>query len=646
MSDQSNSTIIISRMQQRRGLKQNLPQPLRPAELGFTTDSRQVFIGAETETDGAAQLNNRTVRFENVINSNAIGKSLANNNIIKFDVPSKIYPKGTAFSSSWNASTVFRAGTDFKNINTGAEFAADQLFVKVNGLNQTGITTLNNPVADNTFTFDVSASNTHTMSFLTDPSVGDYVSVTYYGRDTVIDQLADFQTAQSIPDYLALNNDLVTVNLDAGTGFVGLESKHIDVIAESSTVSSSLFSNLGNLIVIRDPNDPSGAVTSYAGTVVDINTQTLKVTTSSTIPDLPNISHVWLYDVNSVVYPANTINNQAFLISNANVIANSFEVDIPSAAAGQTFNNTLKVAPALTVDLSGGTSVNDVVSAVEASNSWLIMNRIPDTTTRLYMYSNDGVQFRYVYDPNEASPANTQLAFSVTNFTRADNTVKSKLEQWFDDRVTDSNVNVFTAAYSNEKYAPAGTVTNLGTWGFSENTVLNELTFDTNDEAENFVNTVNTLYYDEPDNNFRGLVTLKNNIEILTSESQLSQTVVTYAAPRVHTAPSGNVEILGLRTPLIDADTMQIEYSMKAASGSGNIFSRTGLISLIANNDANGGTGAAVLNDTSTEYVEGFTGIIAFDAGLSNSTVKVYCENNLSPNVDITMKYIIRRWLS
>lgn len=646
MSDQSNSTIIISRMQQRRGLKQNLPQPLRPAEIGYTIDSRQVFIGAETETDGAAQLNNRTVRFENVINSNAVGKSLANNNIIKFDVPSKIYDRGTAFSSSWDANTAFRTGTDFKNINTGTEFAADQIFVKVNGLIQTGITTLNNPVADNTFTFDVSSSNSHTLTFLTEPSVGDYVSVTYYGRDTVIDQLSDFHTDQSIPDYLALNNDLVTINLDAGSGFIGLESKHVDVIAESSAMSTALFSNLGNLIVIRDPEDVSGVVTSYSGTVEDINTQTLKVTTNSPIPDLGNLSHVWLYDLNPSTYPANTINRQAFLISNANVVANSFEVDIPSAAAGQTFNSTLRVAPALTVDLSGGTTINDVVAAVESTDSWLIMKRIPDTTTRLYMYSEDGAQFRYVYDPNEPNPSSTQLAFPVINFTRALNTVKSKLEQWLDDRVTDGNVNVFTAAYSNEKYAPSATVTNLGTWGFEENTVLNELIFDTNDEAENFVNTVNTLYYDEPDNNFRGLVTLKNNIEILTSESQLSQTVITYAAPRLHTAPSGNAEIVGLRTSITDADTMQIEYSMKASSGSGNIYSRTGLISLIANGDANGGSGAAVLNDTSTEYIEGFSGVVAFDAGLANSVIRVYCENNLTPNVDITMKYIIRRWLS
>ena len=42
-------TTKITRMQQRRGLKQDLPKPLRPGEIGFATDSRQIYIGADTK---------------------------------------------------------------------------------------------------------------------------------------------------------------------------------------------------------------------------------------------------------------------------------------------------------------------------------------------------------------------------------------------------------------------------------------------------------------------------------------------------------------------------------------------------------------------------------------------------------------------
>lgn len=41
------SKTVISRIQNRRGLRQNLPQPLRPGEVALTGDTRQVWIGNE-----------------------------------------------------------------------------------------------------------------------------------------------------------------------------------------------------------------------------------------------------------------------------------------------------------------------------------------------------------------------------------------------------------------------------------------------------------------------------------------------------------------------------------------------------------------------------------------------------------------------
>lgn len=39
--------IVISRIQQRRGRRENLPQPLKPGEIALTSDTRQVWIGAD-----------------------------------------------------------------------------------------------------------------------------------------------------------------------------------------------------------------------------------------------------------------------------------------------------------------------------------------------------------------------------------------------------------------------------------------------------------------------------------------------------------------------------------------------------------------------------------------------------------------------
>lgn len=43
------ANVVVSRIQNRRGHRKDLPQPLDPGELGFCTDTGQLFIGAEWE---------------------------------------------------------------------------------------------------------------------------------------------------------------------------------------------------------------------------------------------------------------------------------------------------------------------------------------------------------------------------------------------------------------------------------------------------------------------------------------------------------------------------------------------------------------------------------------------------------------------
>ena len=77
----SNNTVVVSRIQNRRGLKQDLPQPLRSGEIGLSTDSRQVFIGG-------GEINsteNKVLIFENTDNAKQIVDSIANNQIISLN---------------------------------------------------------------------------------------------------------------------------------------------------------------------------------------------------------------------------------------------------------------------------------------------------------------------------------------------------------------------------------------------------------------------------------------------------------------------------------------------------------------------------------------------------------------------------------
>jgi hypothetical protein len=98
------ANVIISRIQNRRGLKQDLPQPLRPGELGFAVDSKQLFIGADPD-DIFSGAYNKISTFESTANSKSITLGIANNNIIAFTVPYKKFPAGyfdgVARSASW-----------------------------------------------------------------------------------------------------------------------------------------------------------------------------------------------------------------------------------------------------------------------------------------------------------------------------------------------------------------------------------------------------------------------------------------------------------------------------------------------------------------------------------------------------------------
>ena len=80
----SNNNVIVSRIQNRRGLKQDLPNPLRPGELGLATDSKQLYIGADTEIQAGAY--NKILSLENTTGAQDAIKSIANNQIISLKI--------------------------------------------------------------------------------------------------------------------------------------------------------------------------------------------------------------------------------------------------------------------------------------------------------------------------------------------------------------------------------------------------------------------------------------------------------------------------------------------------------------------------------------------------------------------------------
>ncbi len=69
----ANNQIVISRIQNRRGRRENLPQPLRPGEIGLTADTEQVWIGGDPElmiSGVKAYTDKNTTTAQDIVNNN------------------------------------------------------------------------------------------------------------------------------------------------------------------------------------------------------------------------------------------------------------------------------------------------------------------------------------------------------------------------------------------------------------------------------------------------------------------------------------------------------------------------------------------------------------------------------------------------
>lgn len=301
-------------MQQRRGLKQDLPKPLRPGEIGFATDSRQIYIGADT-TDPVSDVYNKTGIFEKTASSQSITQSFADVQIIKFTVPHKIYDKGefdgVTDSISWtpgsnvassSSSTdysrlneVFRnLDTEYKNIFTGEVFASSDLAVVKEGVTLSPSTTAQ-IASGNDYYFLQSGNlsvdtHSHQLTFRTPPSGSEAVSISYYGNTQVKSALTDttigttsvagFYTDKNINSYRQLSNENIRVAAGSGIGFIGLQFKHIQVATDVKEAPlPATATNLGNLYLTRNDTKDSNVSSTYNGS--NLITLTGNITTGS-----------------------------------------------------------------------------------------------------------------------------------------------------------------------------------------------------------------------------------------------------------------------------------------------------------------------------------------------------------------------------
>jgi hypothetical protein len=102
--------------------------------------------------------------------------------------------------------------------------------------------------------FFVSSPVTHTnttLTFGTNPTGTDDITLNYYSNADIISAFNDagnvgstatvgFYNAKNVASYRQFNNAYIRSDYEVGTAFVGMENKHVEVFAESGTISASI----------------------------------------------------------------------------------------------------------------------------------------------------------------------------------------------------------------------------------------------------------------------------------------------------------------------------------------------------------------------------------------------------------------------
>ena len=332
---------IISRMQQRRGLKQDLPQPLRPGEFGFTVDSQQLYIGADPEQ---APAYNKTSVYENTTGAVETANTIMSNQMIYVTFPFKKYAKGEPTGATnvfnWLPTSIRLTGVDtdpvfsqvvtnsnnVKSVMTNDTFRATDITVKRNSKKQEGnnTATYGTLVAeDYIFNQDNSdGSTSHNLTFRTIPQPEEEITVSYYDKEAIIKVLSNrngggggnqdgfytgtsfpsFYTAYDIPDWDQIDPDLIQLSDTSGSAFIGLEFKHIAPRAMGTTVSDPTnLTGLCDLILVTEGDPvadrlPTGKQIQQNGEMVQIpvaNTDEFSLTSPNNIISLSGPTH-WL----------------------------------------------------------------------------------------------------------------------------------------------------------------------------------------------------------------------------------------------------------------------------------------------------------------------------------------------------------------
>ena len=331
-----------------------------------------------------------------------------------------------------------------------------------------------------------------------------------------------------------------------------------------------------------------------------------------------------------VVEFTNSTQNTFFLRNTAPVTSNvtlnhypNFFGDGNLTASDFILDNTL------IFDLSGASTVNDVVAIVNSANDWPLLQLVPGETDEfgnpnmLMLTLNPAstsVYTEFEIVPDECDTAQ-KLGLTPSKYDES-NTYKANLEDYFADLLLQPDCPVINTVSVGKLYSTDPlTATLIGKYELPFDETFQELNFASREEALAFNTVVNNLYFQRSTSDIRGLVNIKSNLEIeLKSGLTIGDKTVTYvdmngaldAIGPGFNGPSVPLEsswqnVLGARFNTSDYDSYAIEYTIREAeqdTGPGQGYQRVGTMYIVGRQDFALGTGDVVYQDDASEMVD------------------------------------------
>jgi hypothetical protein len=419
------------------------------------------------------------------------------------------------------------------------------------------------------------------------------------------------------------------------------------------------FLDAGNIVGV---NGQVGVVSSISVNNVVVTFPTIQ-TIDLTGGDLYVITRK-AGDVNTIVLTSNNhgfVNGDQFtspgdigsgIVANANVNtftttpATAVTTKIDTVLTPVVANADVYITPVSSIDITGNTSLSGAVTHFNENSDSFELRYATGSDRIVYLTEKENTTknstgFR-VYD--DAAGTASYLNIVPDNYTKADSTVKAKLENWLYSMLDNNNVNMMQSVAVN---LPFSNGTAFDTWSIDIDSATDEVRFNSSEEVRNFTSVLNNVYFDSQSNDIRGLLNVKTNIEILTLESQESGDAdIIFTAPKgadIRPADGNPQVITDLEVDLTRYDTVFVEYSMQDKSANTDInYKRIGTLHITGESNS----GVALIEDNFTDSRSGFTGNVVFTASYDavGNSVEVTAENDLFPPVDVRLTFVRKSW--